>query len=133
MIHVPMPAFVVRWLLAAVALAMTAWLMPGINVDDRDGVLAVLIMAAVLGLVNAIIRPILTLLSCGLVVATMGLFLFVINTVTFWFSAWIAENWFDAGYSVDGFFPAFFGGILVGVISFFLNLLVTSTDEEQLD
>jgi putative membrane protein len=133
MIHVPMPAFIVRWLLAAVALALTAWIIPGINVDDRDGVLAVLVMAAVLGLVNAIIRPILTLLSCGLVVATMGLFLLVINTVTFWLSAWIAESWFDAGYTIDGFFPAFFGGIIVGLFSFFLNLLVTSSDEERPD
>lgn len=131
MIHVPMPAFVVRWLLAAVALAATAWLMPGIEVDDRQGVIVVLVMAAILGLVNAIIRPILTLLSCGLVVATMGLFLFVINTITFWLSAWIAENWFDAGYSVDGFVPAFFGGIIVGIFSFILNLLVVSSDEDE--
>jgi putative membrane protein len=125
-----MPAFVVRWLIAAVALALTAWLMPGIDISDSDGVIAVLVMAGVLGLVNAIIKPILTLLSCGLVIVTMGLFLLVINAITLWLSAWISENWLDAGFSIDGFLPAFFGGIIVGVISFSLNLLVTSTEDE---
>lgn len=130
MVHVPIPAFIVRWLVAAAALALTAWLMPGIEVTDSDGVLAVLIMAAVLGLVNAIVRPILTLLSCGFIVLTMGLFLFVINAFTLWLAAWISENWLEAGFSIDGVLPAFFGAIIVSIISFFLNIFVTSSDEE---
>ncbi len=129
MIQVPIPAFIVRWLIAAAALALTAWIMPGIDITDSDGTLAVLIMAAVLGLVNAIIRPILTLLSCGVVILTMGLFLFVINGVTLWLSAWISENWLSAGFTIDGIFPAIFGAIIVSVISFFLNILVTSDEE----
>ena len=129
MVRIPMPAFVVRWLIAAVALALTAWIVPDINIDDSGGFIAVLVMAAVLGLVNAIIRPILVLLSCGFVVATMGLFLLVINGLMLWLSAWIAENWLDVGFSIDGFFPALLGGIIVSVISFFLNLLVTAEGE----
>ena len=129
MLRIPMPAFVVRWLIAAVALVVAAWAIPDINIDDSGGVVAVLIMAAVLGLVNAIIRPILVMLSCGFVVLTMGLFLIVINGFTLWLSAWIAENWLDVGFSIDGFFPALLGGIIVSVISFFLNLLVTAEGE----
>ena len=130
MVRDPIPAFIVRWLVAALALVGAAWLVPGIEISDSGGLIAVLIMAAILGFANAIIKPILTLLSCGLVVATMGLFLLVINGVTLWLSAWIAEHWFDVGFTIDGFLPAIFGGIIVSVISFFLNLLVTAEDDD---
>jgi putative membrane protein len=81
-------------------------------------------MAAVLGLVNAIIRPILAFLSCGCIVATLGLFMLVINGFTLWLSSWIAQNWLNIGFYVDGFWPAFWGGIIVGLVSFVLSLVL---------
>jgi putative membrane protein len=114
----------IRWLIVAIALVVAVWLIPGIRVEDTNAWIAVGVMAAVLGLVNAIIRPILAFLSCGCIVATLGLFMLVINGFTLWLSSWIAQNWLNIGFYVDGFWPAFWGGIIVGLVSFVLSLVL---------
>ena len=119
----------IRWAITAVALAVTVWLLPGIRIEG-SGVYAVLITAAVLGFVNAIIRPILTLLSCGCVVATLGLFLFVINALMLALASWISVNWFNAGFYIDNFWWALLGSIIVSIISWLLSLLLPDTEAE---
>jgi putative membrane protein len=114
----------IRWLIVAVALVVAVWLIPGIRIEDTSAWIAVGVMAVILGLVNAIIRPILAFLSCGCIVATMGLFMLVINALTLWLSSWIAVEWFNIGFYVDGFWPAFLGGIVVSVVSFVLSLFL---------
>jgi putative membrane protein len=118
-----MTKFLTHWIIVAVALVATAYIVPGIDVQG-NGIIAVLGMALILGFVNAIIRPILTVLSCGCIVATLGIFMLVINAATLWLSSYIAVNWFGLGFYVDGFWPAFFGSIVVSVISFFLSLFI---------
>ena len=115
---------VIHWLVVAIALVVSVMLIPGIRVEDTNAWIAVGVMAAVLGLVNAIIRPILAFLSCGCIVATLGLFMLLINAFTLWLSAWIAQNWLNIGFYVDGFWPALLGGIVVGVISFVLSMVL---------
>jgi putative membrane protein len=114
----------ISWFIIAVSVAAAAWIIPGIDVTGTNGVIVVIIMAAVLGLVNAIIRPILALLSCGCIVATLGLFMLVINTFTFWFASYITENWLDLGFHVDGLWPAFLGSLVVSVVSFLLSMVL---------
>jgi putative membrane protein len=114
----------VRWIIVAISLIVAVALIPGIRVEDTNAWIAVGVMAVVLGLVNAIIRPILAFLSCGCIVATLGLFTLVINGFTLWLSSWIAQNWLGVGFYVDGFWPAFWGGIIVGVVSFVLSLVL---------
>lgn len=116
--------FLIRWAIVAISLFVAASIMPGINIEGTGGWISVAIMALVLGLVNAIIRPILTFLSCGLLILTLGLFMFVINALTFWLSAWIATNWFHAGFSVDSFWAALWGSIVVSIISFLISLVL---------
>lgn len=113
-----------RWIIVAIALGAAVWLIPGISVKDEKAWIAVAVMAVVLALVNAIIRPILTFLSCGCIIATMGLFMLVINAFTLWLSSYIAVNWLNVGFSVDGFWPAIWGGIVVSIVSFVLSLFV---------
>jgi putative membrane protein len=120
---------VLRWLVTAAALVVAARVVPGIDVRDSNGWVAVLVMAAVFGLVNAFVRPILTFLSCPLVLLTLGLFLLVINALTLGISSWIAVNWFDAGFFIDGFWPAVFGSIVVSVVSWLLSLFLPDTEE----
>ncbi len=120
-----------RWLVTAVALAVAAWTVPGITVEGETGIFAVLVMAAVFGLVNAVIRPILTLLSCPLVILTLGLFTLVINTICFSLSSWIAQNVFGARFIVDGFWPAFWGAIVVSIVSFLLSLFLPDKNERR--
>ncbi len=117
-----------RWLITAVALVVAAWLVPGIAITDNNGWVAVLVMAAVLGLANAFLRPLLQLLTCPLVLLTLGLFLLVINAVTFSLSSWIAVNWFNAGFEVGGFWPALFGSIVVSIVSFLLSMFLPDED-----
>ena len=102
-----------RWIVNAAALLLVAYLYPGVAVETFT---AAAIAALVLGLVNAIVRPILVLLTLPVTILTLGLFLFVINALLFWFVAEIVQ-----GFRVTGFVDA-----LVGSILFSLITLVTS-------
>jgi putative membrane protein len=115
---------VVRWLITAIALVVAAWLVPGIRVQDQNAWLAVAVMAAVLGLVNAFVRPLLTLLSCPLILLTLGLFLLVINAAMLGLASWIAVTLFGVGFSIDGFGSALVGSIVVSIVSFVLSLVL---------
>ncbi|MBX5489809.1 MAG: phage holin family protein [Chloroflexi bacterium] len=115
---------IVRWLITAIALVIAAWLIPGIRVQDQNAWVAVAVMAAVLGLVNAFVRPLLTFLSCPLILLTLGLFLLVINAATLGLASWLAVNLFGVGFYIDGFWSALFGSIVVSIVSFVLSLVL---------
>jgi putative membrane protein len=114
----------IRWFIVAVSLGVAVWIIPGISVQDSTAWVAVAVMAIVLGLANAIIRPILAFLSCGLIVVTMGLFMIVINAFTLWFSSWILTNWLSIGFHVEGILAALAGGLVVSIVSFVLSMLL---------
>ena len=114
---------IVHWLVVAAALVAAAYLVPGIRVE-RNGTIAVLVMAAVLGVANVIIRPILAFLSCGFIILTMGLFMLVVNALTLRLASSIAVNWFNAGFYVDGFWPALWGSIIVSIVSFLISVVL---------
>src|SRR5512139_3505166 len=111
----------IRWLITALAVVAAAALVPGITVTGANGWVTVIVMAAVLGLINAIIRPILALLSCGCIVATLGLFMLVINTFTFWLASYITDL-FGLGFQVENLWAAFLGALVVSVVSFLLSM-----------
>jgi putative membrane protein len=111
-----------RWLVSVVALVVAAWVVPGITVSGKAW-LAYAVMAVVLGLVNAIVRPLLKLLSCPLIILTLGLFLLVVNGVTLWLAAVVTEK-LGFGFQVAGFWPAFFGALIVSVVSVLLSIVV---------
>jgi putative membrane protein len=119
----------IRWLITALAVVAATWLVPGIDVTGANGWLTVIIMAAVLGLINAIIRPILALLSCGCIVVTLGLFMLVINTFTFWLASYITSAWFNLGFSVENLWAAFLGALVVSVVSFLLSMVFVDDRE----
>ena len=119
----------IRWLIIALAVVVAVWLVPGITVTGSSGWLTVIIMAAVLGLINAIIRPILALLSCGCIVATLGLFMLVINAFTFWLASYITSSWFGQGFEVDSFWSAFLGSLVVSVVSFLVSMVFVDDRE----
>lgn len=108
-----MPRFIVIWLITTLSLMATAYFVPGFHVQNFA---AALIAAAILGLVNAIVRPILFLLTLPITLGTLGLFSFVINAVTLW----IASE-FSRGFSIDGFIPALVGSLVMSVVSGLLH------------
>ena len=116
---------VIRWIIVVVSLLAAALLIPGIRVEGTNAWIAFGVMAVVLAFVNAFIRPLLAFLSCGFIVLTMGLFILVVNAFTLWLSSYVAVNWFNVGFYVDGFWAAFWGSIIVSVVSFLLSLFVS--------
>jgi len=118
-----MRQFLIRWIIVALALIVTVYVVPGIDVTG-NGLVAVLGMAVILGFINAILRPILALLSCGFILLTLGLFMLVINAFTLLLSSQIAVNWFGLGFHVNGFWPAFWGALVVSIVSFIISTLV---------
>jgi putative membrane protein len=120
----------VRWVIAALALFVAAWLVPGITVDGNGWVIYA-VMAVVLGLVNAIVRPLLKFLTCPLILLTLGLFVLVINGITLLLASSIAVNWFNVGFYVDGFWSAFLGGLIVSIVTVILSALVREDDKDR--
>ena len=104
-----MMSLLARWLLNAAALVLVAYLYPGVTVDSFG---AALIAALVLGLVNAVIRPLLVILTLPVTILTLGLFIFVINALLFWFVAEVV-----GGFHVAGFWAALLGSIIYSVIT----------------
>ena len=116
--------FLLRWGITAAAVAVAAWIVPGIWIDQPHRVWTVIVVALVLGLVNAFIRPVISLMSCGLIVLTLGLFTLVINGLMLWFASWITVNWLGLAFHVDGFWSAFWGAIIVSIVSLLLSTFV---------
>ena len=107
-----------RWAVNAAALLLVAYLYPGVTVESF---FAALIAALVLGLVNAVIRPILIVLTLPATLLTLGLFIFVINALLFWFVAEIVQ-----GFKVTGFGAALLGSILYSVSTLVSSRLLFS-------
>lgn len=116
-----------RWVITAVAIFAAAYLVPGIEITG-NGIVAVFIVAVVMGFVNAIIRPILVLLSCGCIVATLGLFMLVINAFTLMITSWISQA-IGIGFYVDGWLPALIGSIVISIVSWLLSLFLIGEEE----
>ena len=109
-------AFLIKWLVNALAIGITAYLLPGVRVS---GFFAALVTALVLGLVNTFIRPLLLLLTLPLNILTLGLLTLVINALLIMLVAAVVP-----GFSVRGFWWALLFGLVLAVINYFLNVVV---------
>ena len=114
-----MRSLLLHWILNAAALWAAAGLIPGIEFTGGPGRL--LLLAAVFGIVNSTLRPLLTILTCPLIVLTLGLFTLVINGLMLLVTGWLSESW-NLGLTVSGFWAAFFGGLVVGLVSTILSV-----------
>ena len=120
----------IHWIVTGVALFAAAWIVPGIRVEGNAWAVYAA-MAVILGLVNAIIRPILKFLSCPLILITLGLFLLVINGATLWLSSRIAVRFFGIGFYVDGFWAAFLGALIVSLVSLILGPILGGRRQDR--
>jgi putative membrane protein len=120
--------FIVRLIITLIALYAAVWIVNGIEVVGTSAWLAYTIMAVVLSLVNLFVKPILKFLSCGLIVATLGLFLLVINTFVLWLASWICQQ-FGIGFLVNGLWPAFLGSLVISAVSFVLSIFVPDKEK----
>ena len=119
-------SIILRLIVNAVALLITAWIVPGIHLGaagphpTRDDWVTLLIVALIFGLVNVVIRPIIIILSLPITILTLGLFTFVINAFMLLLTSWIAQG-MDLGFRIDGFLPALLGALIISVVSFVLS------------
>lgn len=112
-------AFVVRWLITAVAVWIAAELIGGIHLE---GWKSTLLVALILGLLNAYIKPLLVLFGLPALIMTLGLFLVIINTALLGLTAWIAGKFDSIHFAIDGFWDAFWGAIIISIVSFLIGI-----------
>jgi len=118
--------FLVRLLINAAALWAAAALIPGISYES--GWVSLLLVALVFGLLNATVRPVLKLLTCPLLILTLGLFTLVLNGIMLWLTS-SASQALGLGFHVAGFWAAFWGALVVSVVSIILSIFVKEEEE----
>ena len=111
-----MKRFLIHWLVIALALWVTAYILPGVHIESTQ---ALAIAAIVLGLVNALVRPILTLLTLPITILTLGLFYFLVNGFTFLLATKMVP-----GFGVSSYWWAVLGALGVSIISSFVGSFV---------
>jgi putative membrane protein len=119
-----MTRLILRWAINAVAIWAAISLMQGRGIEvEAGGWAPILILAVIFGLLNALVRPVIELLTCPLIILTLGLGTLLINTLLFWLTGVIGDM-FDAGFTVTGFWPAFLGALIVSLVSMALTMLL---------
>ena len=112
-----------RFLFSAAALAFATWVIPGISMsssEPQNTVLGILAVAAIFGFVNSLVKPLFVIATAPLLLLSLGVFLLVINALLLWLTSWVADQ-LHLGWHVDSFGSAFWGALIVSVVSFILN------------
>ncbi|MFS2294491.1 MAG: phage holin family protein [Actinomadura sp.] len=120
----------IRLVISAVALWVAEMLLDGIELTAgtaTDRALTLLAVAAIFGVVNAVLKPIIKVLGCAFYILTLGLFALVVNAALLVLTSWLAGE-LDLPFHVEWFWPAFWGAIIIGVVSWLLNLFVSDDD-----
>lgn len=121
--------FVIRWIVTAVAVGAAVWIVPGITTVGSNGAIAVAVMALILALVNASIKPILQTLSLPITVLTLGIFYLIVNALLLELAAWAATGLFGSGIAIDGFGSAILGSIVISIVSAIVNGVIGNDDK----
>lgn len=118
--------FLVRWAITAVALWITTLVVPDIDVTGSSSgrnALTLIVVALIFGLVNAVLKPIIHVVGCVFYILTLGLFALVVNALLFLLTDWIADK-VDLPFHIDGFWPAFWGAIVMAVVGWLISLVI---------
>ena len=114
--------FFIRWFVTAVSVFVAAWIVPGIDYTSLTGLA---FASLLLGMINALVRPLLLILCLPLILVTMGLFILVLNALLLWFVAGILPG---SSFTVAGFWAAFWGGLVISVVSWMLSAFFRGSD-----
>lgn len=120
---------IIRWFINGVAVWAAANLVPGIMLtEDSPG--AIIVIALILGLLNATLNPLLKFLTCPFILLTLGLGALLINTLVFWLAGEIGQS-LGYGFTVDGFWSAFLGALVVSIVSVILGVFLKEEPERH--
>ena len=118
---------IIRFLVSALSLGLPTWILPGIKLDyagePAGAAITMLIVAAIFGLVNALIKPLFVFVTSPLLLVTLGLFLLIINAALLMLTSWVCAQ-LGVPWGVDGFWSAFWGALMVSLVSFVQTSLV---------
>lgn len=114
--------FFIRWFVTAVAVFVAAWIVPGIDYSNFTGLA---FASLLLGVINAMVRPVLLILCLPLILVTMGLFILVVNALLLWFVSGILPG---SSFTVSGFWAAFWGGVVISIVSWLLSAFFRGSD-----
>ena len=120
--------FLIRLVVNAVAIWAAVQLVPGLSYEGSTT--SLLIVAFVFGLVNALVRPLLLLLTCPFIILTLGLFVLVVNTGMLSLTVWLSGIW-ELGLTSTGFWATFLGAIVISIVSSIINLLIKDDNEDD--
>ena len=127
--------FVLRVLITAVAMLVATWILPGIEVTASTTprkVGTLIVVALIFGLINAVLKPIIKVIGCIFYILTLGLIALVVNALLLWLTSWVAGK-LNLPFHITGFWPAFWGAIIIGVISWLLSITLGEKRHQQED
>jgi len=116
--------FVIRVLITAVAMLVATWVLPGIEVTAGTTlrkVATLIVVALIFGVINAVLKPIVKVIGCFFYIITLGLIGLVVNALLLWLTSWVAGK-LSLPFHITGFWPAFWGAIIIGVVSWLLSI-----------
>jgi putative membrane protein len=125
--------FLLRVLASAAALAVATAVVPGIELQTASlgsRILTLVGVALIFGVVNAVLKPIVKIVGCVFYVLTLGLIGLVVNGLLLWLTSWVAGK-LNLPFHITGFWPAFWGAIIVGVVGWLLGILIRDPDKPE--
>lgn len=126
-----MVRILVRLGINAIALWAAIELIPGLTYEGSGT--SLLIIALIFGLVNALVRPVIILLTCPLIVLSLGLFVLIINTIMLSLTVWLSGEVFNLNLMSEGFWSTFLGAVVISIVSGVINLLIKDDRETRVE
>ena len=124
--------FLIRVLASAAALAVATAVVPGIELTTgsvTSKVLTLIAVALIFGLINAFLKPIVKIIGCAFYILTLGLIALVVNALLLWLTSWLADK-LNLPWHITGFWPAFWGAIIVSVVGWLLSILIRDSSDK---
>ena len=122
--------FLIRVLASAAALAVATAVVPGIELTTgsvTSKVLTLIAVALIFGVINAFLKPIVKIVGCAFYILTLGLIALVVNALLLWLTSWLAGK-LNLPWHITGFWPAFWGSIIVSLVGWLLSILIRDGD-----
>ena len=124
---------IIRVLITAASLLVATLLLPGIQLtagSTLSKVTTLIVVALIFGVVNAVLKPIVKVVGCVFYILTLGLIGLVVNALLLWLTSWVADK-LNLPFHITGFWPAFWGAIIIGVVGWLLNITLGEKRSEE--
>jgi putative membrane protein len=119
------------WIITALAVAAAVYLVPGVSFQGQDILVSTLVFAAILALLNTVIKPILKLITLPITFLTLGLFAFVLNAIMLYIAQWIGNTWFGTALHLENFVSALIAALIISIATAILGALTGANKKDK--